>query len=147
MASTPYVPIAHSRLRSVELPYNTNSSTHALNNQHDVIPLALGPCSQAIEIFSRHQDQCYGSFPSKWVHQKDTATGCMWENNVTGLSAYYTEPRTNNVTSVANMTPVQQSSVQSSAVQQPQCVPGQFGGSVPRSSSYSGITSPPPSYR
>jgi len=126
----PYIPIEYSRLQAVETAYQSND---------DVIAFGLGPCSKAIEVFGRHQNQCWGNFPSKWLLQKDASANCVFEDKVSQLNAYYTNPRTNNLTTISGITPMQQKSVKSQSQQQPSCFPG---GVSHMNSYYAGLTQP-----
>ncbi len=83
------VPIYESRYGYVDLAFNDN---------HNIMPIGLGPCSQAIEIYGRHQDKCWGSFPSQWHLQGDTSMSCTNEYNLTQFTGYYTGPQSNFVT-------------------------------------------------
>lgn len=119
----PYLPIQFSRLGPVELAYESNN-----NN----IAFGLGPCSQAITISGRHQNMCWGSFPSHWLNQSDSSAHCIWESKLENIQAFYTEPRTNQVTRASGLSPMQASQVQQSAQQAPMC-----------NAFYGGITSSP----
>lgn len=112
MSGTPYIPIEYSRLGPMDL---------AFESANNVVPFALGPCSQAIEIFGRHESQCWGSFPSQWVNQKDSSASCVWEYKLKNITAHYTEPRTNLVTKMSGLSPVEQAEVQEESVPQPSC--------------------------
>lgn len=122
MSGMPYIPIEFSRLGPVDLAYNS---------MDNVIPFALGPCSQAIEVFGRHEGLCWGSFPSEWLNQSDTSASCIWESKVENISAHYTTPRTNQVTQLSGLSPMQVSSVENNSQQQPYC-----------GSYYGGVTAP-----
>ena len=122
MSGSPYLPIQFSRLGQVDLAYESDN-----NN----IAFGLGPCSQAIKIFGRHGSMCWASFPSQWLNQSDSSASCIWESKLDNLQAFYTEPRTNQMTQVSGLSPMQVSQVEGSAQQAPPC--GAF---------YSGLTSP-----
>ena len=119
---TPYLPIQFSRLGPIDLAYESSN-----NN----IAFGLGPCSKAITVSARHQNQCWGSFPSEWVNQSDSSAHCLWDSKLSNIQAFYSEPRTNQVTQVSGLSPMQSSQVEQSSQQAPPC--GAF---------YGGITSP-----
>ena len=69
MSGIPYLPISKSRLGKIDL---------AFESSNNVIPFSLGPCSQCLEVFGRHEGQCWGSFPSQWSLQKDSSASCIF---------------------------------------------------------------------
>ncbi len=116
---TPYLPIAHSRLGPVEKAYIS---------PNDNIVFGLGPCSQAITVSARHQEMCWGSFPSKWLNQSDTSAHCIWDSKLSDIQAFYTTPRTNEVTQISGLSPTQSSQVTSAGEQQPPSCGEFYGG-------------------
>lgn len=121
MSGMPYLPIQFSRLGPVDL---------AFESDNNVIPFGLGPCSQAIEVFGRHGDQCWGSFESKWLHQKDASASCFWEKRMDNISAHYTTPRTNQVSQLSGLNPMQVARVDAESQNQPPCAE-MYGGLTP----------------
>lgn len=93
------VPIYRSRYGPVDL---------AFQGSQNIMPIGLGPCSKAIEIYGRHQDKCWGSFPSQWHLQGDTSMSCTHEYNLDQFTGYYTGPQTNLV-STQSVPPTQES--------------------------------------
>lgn len=118
----PYIPIQFSRLGAIDLAYESSDN---------VIAFGLGPCSQAITVDARHQNQCWGTFPSQWVNQTDSSAHCIWESKLDDLQAMYSYPRTNQVSQSSGLSPMQTSQVEQSSQQAPPC--GAF---------YTGLTAP-----
>lgn len=102
------VPIYKSQYGPVDLAFQGN---------HNMMPVGLGPCSQAIKIFGRHQEgnKCWGTFPSQWFLQGDSSLQCTDAYNLTQFVGYYTSPQSNLVSTqeVAN-TPIGVSTAQGS---------------------------------
>lgn len=113
MSGIPYLPIETSRLGPVDVAFEDNNG---------VIPFGLGPCSQALTVAGRHGSQCWGEFPSQWLNQKDSSASCMWEHKLQNISAHYTTPRTNQVSQLSGLTPMQMGNVEKNSAHQPPCV-------------------------
>ena len=122
MSGIPYIPIEHSRLGPVTPAY--------VSDDND-IAFGLFPCSKVNQIFGRHGSQCWGTGPSQWLNQTDSSASCIWEQKLDNISAYYTQPRMNDVTIYSGISPMQVARVEQSSQQQPVC-----------SSQYTGFTTP-----
>lgn len=85
------IPIETSRYGPVTPAYQTNL---------DVIDVGFGPVSKVIgSCLRRHQGsgQCWGTFESKWVDQKDTSISCLMQDNLLDIQASYKADPTNQV--------------------------------------------------
>jgi hypothetical protein len=93
-----YIPISKSRYGPVDLPFN---------DANNVLVFGLGPCSQMLKIdeYRPGQNQCWGMMPSQWSLQQDTNIGCLRENYLDKIEAFYTEPRTNEFSVYQHATP------------------------------------------
>ena len=102
------VPIYKSRYGPVDLAFQGN---------HNMMPIGLGPCSQATEIYGRHQEgnKCWGTFPSQWYLQGDSSMQCTDAYNLSQFTGYFTSPQSNLVaTQDVPDTPIGMATAQSS---------------------------------